>query len=173
MIYDRNQKPSRGRHRLLAALVPLALGWLAGNASPRLVRLPPEVERLLARSAAAPPLSVPSVPAQRPTAAATLRRAAERTRALAARREAAAAARKETRLAYAVLLARESEGAEVCRRLQERRRRLERELGDLAAELADARRLEQRLRATVSGGPVGLDVVPVIPEESWARTAAP
>ncbi len=173
MIYDRTQKPARRRPRLLAALVLLALGWLAGNASPRFVRLPPEVERLLARGAAAPPLSVPSAPAERPTAEATLRRAAQRTRALSARREAAAAALKETRIAYAVLLSREGEGAEVCRRVRERQRRQEQELGELAAVLADARRLEQRLRAAASGAPVAPDVVPGIPEESWARTAAP
>jgi hypothetical protein len=168
MTYDRTDRARRGRSRLLLALVLLALGWLAGNASPRLVRLPPEVERLLARGAPAPPLSVPSPPAERPTAEATLRRAAERTRALVARREAAAAVLKETRIAYAFLLSREGEGAEVCWRLKERQRRQERELGELAAELADARRLEQRLRAAASGAPVGLGDTPGLPEEGGA-----
>jgi hypothetical protein len=151
MIYDRTNKPRRRWPRLLAALALLGLGWLAGNASPRLMRLPPEVERLLAAGASAPPVAVPAPAAERPTAEATLRRAAERTRALAARREAAEVALKETRIAYRLLSAREGEDGEGCRRLRERQRRQEEELREASAELADARRLEQRLRATAAG----------------------
>jgi hypothetical protein len=168
MNYDRTDRPRRARPRLVTVLALLALGWLAGNASPRLVRLPPEVERLLARGTSAPSQSAPSPPAERPTAEATLHRVAERTRALVARREAAAAALRETLIAYAVLLPREGEGAEVCRRLQGRQRRQERELGDIDAELADARRLEKRLRAVASGAAADLDALPVVSEGGGA-----
>jgi hypothetical protein len=152
--------------RLLGAVLLVAAGGLVGNACPRPGDWPGLIGHGL-EPAGGPPEPSPS---PREEAQARLTRLEAEGRELHAREQALLAAVKETRLADRMLRRRGSgDDSEACRGLDERRRRLERELGQIRHDLNDTRQDEARLRRLLRGGPEPDNAV--IPEEKWTESA--